>query len=340
MQEHTGICKNVDEVRSFIEQNQTRFHVKLSFEAGGDIAKNPKLIVDQIRSLAGLLGNNTSITSLDLSGNNLDKDAAGCIAWLLSQNTPLQNLNLSNNCLGFEGAKVLFKALESNEKLKRFNISQNNIGEYKNPKGKYKELTKKQAAELFANNISLHELDISENNLTSSSAPALAQLTCVRRLDMGAMKKKAVNKFANEFTGELLNHVPTCLTQLNVSIKNKDNDFFTKLLEPNIAFAKGLQTMLVLPENLAYLRSVTEHMLIKFINKKITEEITNRFILPYANKTLTLKDMMICISVNKACRGSISKQIMEEHGKAEKLWVSKTKELRQEHINTAAKVIL
>ncbi|RIB18920.1 hypothetical protein C2G38_2183234 [Gigaspora rosea] len=96
-----------------------------------------KLFVSSIltlgKSLADALSNNTTLTSLDLSLNQLKLEAGNTL--MLHNNTTLKDLNLDfyNNHLGLEGRKTLADSLYKNTTLKDLNL--NFYNNYLGPKG-------------------------------------------------------------------------------------------------------------------------------------------------------------------------------------------------------------
>ena len=69
---------------------------------------------------------NTTLTNLDLSGNDLCDSGAASLCEVLLINTALTNLNLSCNKIG---AASLSKALSVNNILTSLNLSYNEIGD-------------------------------------------------------------------------------------------------------------------------------------------------------------------------------------------------------------------
>lgn len=68
------------------------------------------------------------VTSVNLSGNNLDSKAAESIALLLRENPQIEELDLSDNNLGDAGITKITAALKGNDKLKSASFSNNNLG--------------------------------------------------------------------------------------------------------------------------------------------------------------------------------------------------------------------
>ena len=100
-----------------VEENNIRVLKLLNNQLGA--GNGPKLIAAMLRS-------NTTLISLVIDNNGIDKDGAAHIAEGLKSNVTLTRLSLSNNKIGFEGAKHLAKALEQNTALTTLEIA--NIG--------------------------------------------------------------------------------------------------------------------------------------------------------------------------------------------------------------------
>lgn len=75
-----------------------------------------------ISALTSSLKRTSSITSLDLSSNYLDRSQASHIADMLLSNCTLEFLNLSSNVFGDHGAQLLALALEQNVALKTLKL--------------------------------------------------------------------------------------------------------------------------------------------------------------------------------------------------------------------------
>ena len=115
-------------------------------------------------SLATALKTNTTLTNLDFSGNNLGPAGAESLATALKTNTALTNLNLSRNFLYLDGAESLATALKTNTTLTNLNMSVNNLG----PGGA------ESLATVLKTNTTLTNLDLSGNNLGPADAESLA----------------------------------------------------------------------------------------------------------------------------------------------------------------------
>ncbi|KAL9965559.1 hypothetical protein ACROYT_G029373 [Oculina patagonica] len=116
-------------------------------------------------ALAEALQRNTSLTVLDLSGNNIGDHGATALAEALQRNTSLTVLYLLMNKIGDHGATGLAEALQRNTSLTVLDLSGNNIGDH----------GAAGLAEALQTNISLTELGLSDNNIGDHGATGLAE---------------------------------------------------------------------------------------------------------------------------------------------------------------------
>ena len=75
------------------------------------------------------LKNNTSLTCIDLSGNQIDFQGCIYLRDYLSKNNILKSLNLAHNKLYNRGAKILAEGLKTNKSLVHLDITSNEIGD-------------------------------------------------------------------------------------------------------------------------------------------------------------------------------------------------------------------
>ena len=117
--------------------------------------------------IASLIGGNGSLTSLDLSNNQLcgvneygnetyNADGITAIADALRVNGSLTKMSLAWNTLGVEGTKAICDALEQNKTLKELDLSGFNMGGAAGAK---------HVAKMLGVNGSLTSLDLSDNQL-------------------------------------------------------------------------------------------------------------------------------------------------------------------------------
>ena len=100
---------DVHTVNRILRNDVTLTKLKLSYK---------KITDAQFQVLMRLLANNTKITTLDVSGNNLSTESAK----LLALNPTLQHLDLSRNAIDEDGACLL----AGNHKLLSLNLNSNN----------------------------------------------------------------------------------------------------------------------------------------------------------------------------------------------------------------------
>lgn len=79
------------------------------------------------RALAKAMWTNTSLTSLDLSCNEIDDPAGAYVARLLKRNTALVNLSLGSNQLGSRACRAFGESLCSNTTLKCLSLEANSL---------------------------------------------------------------------------------------------------------------------------------------------------------------------------------------------------------------------
>eukprot|EP00906_Rhabdomonas_costata_P037220 RCo052332 len=77
--------------------------------------------------LADGLAQNSSLTYLNLAGNNLELRGAQAVATFLRQNSTLKELVLFNNNIGDDAMPELCDALRQNTRLTKLNLDYNNI---------------------------------------------------------------------------------------------------------------------------------------------------------------------------------------------------------------------
>ena len=146
--------------------------------------------VDDIKVLASTLTNNTNLTHLDMSSNNIGDEGAIELGLSLTNNTTLQNLDISCNSIGSKGTWNIVRVISNS--LRYFNISSNKIGVngviYLSFLIKERLLTTliienndiehkgaRRLSEALKVNTSLTELDISHNNIGDEGTIALAE---------------------------------------------------------------------------------------------------------------------------------------------------------------------
>jgi Ran GTPase-activating protein (RanGAP) involved in mRNA processing and transport len=109
------------------------------------------------------LAQNSSLTTLDLTYNDIGAEGAKALGAALAQNSSLTTLHLSDYSIGAEGAKALGAALAQNSSLTTLHLNYNKIGA---------EGVMALGAAL-AQNSSLTTLDLIDNYISDDAAQAL-----------------------------------------------------------------------------------------------------------------------------------------------------------------------
>ena len=123
----------------------------------------------EVVSLFKAFSVNSSLTTLDLSGNCIGVSEGACLSQALAVNSSLTNLDLSENRIGDSGAASLSKALKVNSSLTNLNLSENRIG-YSGAAS---------LSQALAVNSSLTNLDLHGNSIGDSGAASLSQALAV-----------------------------------------------------------------------------------------------------------------------------------------------------------------
>ena len=160
-----------------------------------------------VAALAEALKHNTSLTQLDLSDNDISDQGAADLAEALKQNTSLTQLDLTDNDISAQGAAELAEALKQNTSLTQLDLSDNDIS----AQGAV------DLAEALKHNTSLTQLDLSDNDISDQGAAdlaeALKQNTSLTQLDLSD------NDISAQGAADLAEGLKqnTSLTQLNLS---------------------------------------------------------------------------------------------------------------------------
>jgi Ran GTPase-activating protein (RanGAP) involved in mRNA processing and transport len=110
-------------------------------------------------ALASMLKDNKTITELDLSSNNIGDDGAKALAGMLEKNKTITILNLSSNGIGIEGVVALGRAFAGKDIIVEFGNDKKN-GLFKLAQGTFTGTT----------------LDLSSNNIGDDGAIAIANM--------------------------------------------------------------------------------------------------------------------------------------------------------------------
>lgn len=123
------------------------------------------LSLSQVEQLAKALKDNTSLTSLLLSVNNLGNEGCQIIVEALKGNTSLNELSLDGNILGDEAGKAIGEMLKTNTSLTRLYLQSNHMGD--------------EAGKVIANalktNTSLTYLSLGDNGFGNVTGKAISE---------------------------------------------------------------------------------------------------------------------------------------------------------------------
>ena len=111
------------------------------------------------------VGLRANTTILNLRGNEISDPGAASLAGAISGNRTLTNLNLGFNCISDSGATSLSKALSNNSTLTNLDLSANDIG-----------ITGATSlSEALSNNLTLTDLNLSVNKIGNTGATSLSK---------------------------------------------------------------------------------------------------------------------------------------------------------------------
>ncbi|MCC8399863.1 MAG: hypothetical protein LN563_04795 [Rickettsia endosymbiont of Platyusa sonomae] len=164
-------CGRIDKNNiSFVELIKISNITNLNIAANGlgDTAANDSTTI--IESIAEALKNNITLTSLDLSSNDIgvEKEILIVIAEALKNNRTLTNLNLSSNYIGVEEESVIaiVEVLKNNRTLTNLDLSNNILRDNG---------TKAIAGALVCNS-TLASLNLSSNYITNRAVKLIAKM--------------------------------------------------------------------------------------------------------------------------------------------------------------------
>ena len=148
---------NVDEtlavfLRNFLKASTTVTTVDLSDSSSG-----------VVNAVGECLKYNSTLTSLDLTGNEIGDDGAAVLGECLQSNTSLKKLSLDYNGIGADGAAALGECLKYNTSLKKLYLN-------------YSRIDDDSAAvlgECLKHNTSLTRFDLNNNEIGGDGAVAL-----------------------------------------------------------------------------------------------------------------------------------------------------------------------
>jgi Ran GTPase-activating protein (RanGAP) involved in mRNA processing and transport len=123
-----------------------------------------------LQQLADALRGNTSLTAIDLGGNELGAQGVKYIADALRVNTSLTTVYLGGNEIGDQGAQYLADALRVNSSLNAIYIESNNISAQ----------GARSLADALQVNTSLTEIHLQRNDIGDDSLKQEIQQLCER----------------------------------------------------------------------------------------------------------------------------------------------------------------
>ena len=123
-----------------------------------EIHSDGALLPDNVFDIFKELNRNQTVTELDISGNEIEREGSKIISEFLKKNKVLKSLNLGNNMLGIEGIKTIAEGLKQNTTMKKLMIHDNRL----------KDEGARIISELLMKNSSLTELHIGENQISDN----------------------------------------------------------------------------------------------------------------------------------------------------------------------------
>ena len=109
-------------------QNNDTSVLRSTFRFEGIMHDQNVIYSAYVASVCSALVHNSVLTSLNISGNNIDDAGAASLCSVLAHNSVLTSLNLSRNRICAVGAASVCSALERNSVLTSLNLFANNIG--------------------------------------------------------------------------------------------------------------------------------------------------------------------------------------------------------------------
>ena len=148
--------------REHYGENSTITEVSLTYDNIGDTAA---------KELAEALKVNSTITNMNLSGNYIGPEGATALADALKVNKTITYVDLGDNYIGPTGARALADALKVNKTITEVNLGDNNIG----PEGAT------ALAEALKVNKTITNVNLRNNNIGPTGARALAEALKVNK---------------------------------------------------------------------------------------------------------------------------------------------------------------
>lgn len=187
--------------------------LNLSDNAIGDETRGSQIVFKQLEDLSKALKQDTTVTTLRLTNNQLGNTGVDWIAGALMKNDKLTELVLSSNNVSDEGVEGISAVLTKNRQLRKIDLSYNAVG----PRGTM------LLAESLLRNRSLVELDLSFNGgIGNEGCEALAQV-----LEGGESALKIIYLGGNRVSGR-------GLERLNQAFKRSSLDLVLHLGERSL----------------------------------------------------------------------------------------------------------
>lgn len=119
-----GKCKDIIDLKkafNTLDENTTITHINLSFNELGTTS---------MKYISKKLKKNKTLKELSLSNNNIDNEGAQYIGEFLEINNTLELLDLDYNFIGKKGANYIANALEKNTTLTILSLWDNSLANY------------------------------------------------------------------------------------------------------------------------------------------------------------------------------------------------------------------
>ncbi|KAG0361138.1 hypothetical protein BGX24_005427, partial [Mortierella sp. AD032] len=150
---------------SNIQPKTLAFPLKLSFEVAPRQNGDEEFSKKELKRLAEILKNNSTVTTLNLRCNSIGDNGAMALFEALKTNLALTTLDLDDNSIGKNGVMVLSEALKTNLTLTTLNLMSNSIGDY----------GAMAVSDALKSNSALITLYLSNNSIGDNGAMALSE---------------------------------------------------------------------------------------------------------------------------------------------------------------------
>ncbi|WP_039454784.1 leucine-rich repeat domain-containing protein [Candidatus Jidaibacter acanthamoebae] len=245
-----------------VEELQFRLKEQLNQYSGFNLQAT-SFTESQLKILFEVLKENETITSLNLSDNNIGEAGGIAIAEALKENKTITSLDLGGNDIGAAGGIAIAEASKENKTITSLNLSDNNI----------EEAGGIAIAEALKENKTITSLDLSGNDIREAGgiaiAKALKENKTITSLNLGYNKIREAGGIA---IAEALKENQT-ITSLNLGYNNireavwiaivealKENKTITSLnLSKDYITDKGAIELIKLLENNKSILEITLH---------------------------------------------------------------------------------